>query len=225
MSASRTIVNPINKKVYKIIKELGEGTVGKVYLGEDSDGKSVAIKMFNPMLNKLVTKEAILEEYECLKAVKQAQTLGCTNYLCLVDYFIVESKDGRFFAFIITEYNPNLEELDSYLEKNKKISEEEYDKIKTQLYQIVKKLHEAGIAHNDLNLGNVMIDKYSKTLKLIDFGTCDQGISSLESEDFEKDKIDLEEIDDILKTYIDTFKKRERDESMRSLGKRMKSEK
>jgi serine/threonine protein kinase len=215
MSVSKSIMNPINKKVYKLIKPIGEGTVGKVYLGEDPDGKAVAIKMFNPMFNKLVSKEGILEEYECLKAVKLAQSLGCTNYLCLVDYFIVESKDGRFFAFIITEYNPDLEELDQYLQKKKSISQEEYDSIRDQLYLIIKKLHEAQISHNDLNMGNVMIDKNTKTLKLIDFGTCDHGFPADKTEYYEKDKNDLEEIDDILKSYIETGGK----------SKRLKSEK
>lgn len=203
-SGTQKIFNKSNGKSYTLIRKMGKGNVGMVFLGmDDKEKKYVAIKLMNPKYSEFVSKDAVEQEYTCTKAITDIKDLGCQNYICLVDYFLIEKSPEEYIAVLVTEYNPNLIDLDAYLtEKRRMISQDEFKEITGQLKTVVKKLHRHGIAHNDLHVGNIMIDRSTLTVKLIDFGTCETNVKGEDDDEFEKDIDDLDELIDILKSYV-----------------------
>jgi serine/threonine protein kinase len=202
-SGSQKIHNKTNGKTYTLIRKMGKGNVGMVFLGMDEkEKKLVAIKLMNPKYSEFVSKDAVEQEYTCTKAITDIKDLGCQNYICLVDYFLMEKSPDEYIAVLVTEYNPNMIDMDAYLSERGILSQDEFEEIKGQLKTIVKKLHRHGIAHNDLHSGNIMIDRNTLTVKLIDFGTCETNVKEDDEDEFEKDLDDLDELVDILKSYV-----------------------
>jgi len=167
-----------NPEKYYIFKnqKLGEGAFGAVYKGGENkeNGKQVVVKKLktNPFFG-INPKESYDREVECLKKIKPI----CEKFdvICFEDAFKFKN-----FYYIVT---PLLEGYITLFEfvKNPKyaITPQMADSIKKKLKNSLKELHDNGIRHNDLHLGNIMIDPQSGisfegdiNVKIIDFGLC-----------------------------------------------------
>jgi serine/threonine protein kinase len=152
---------------YKIIKILGsnESLHGIVYLAlELNTNKLFAIKI----LKKISYSQ---REIDCLKFVKKV----CgKNILCYVDDFIKKINSVSY-SLIVMEYNENMVELENYINYNIKkqtpLNIKELNQILYQVADALKLLSSIGISHNDLHLGNILINVNDKTIKIIDFGS------------------------------------------------------
>ena len=145
---------------YQIIKLLGKGSFGKVYLGlQKLSNRLVAIKCLEKLYFKdEVTKKKILSEVKILKRL-----LGHPNIIKLLEVF-----ENKKYVFFVMEYAANGDLL-RYLKQKTMLEEEEG---KYMFYQIacgLRYIHKQGIIHRDIKLDNILLDE-SFHCKICDFG-------------------------------------------------------
>ena len=155
---------------YKIVKKLGEGGMGTVYLADDTMlERKVAIKVLNPLL----TKDAHFTERFRQEAKVQA-SLVHPNIVSLFNYFqenenycmVMEFADGETLKHMISSKGP--------------IPEQRAIWILSQMLEAVGFAHKRGIIHRDIKPGNILLTK-DDTVKILDFGIAkilqDKGIT------------------------------------------------
>ena len=147
---------------YQLLKEIGRGGMGAVYLAERADGqfqKQVAVKMVRPGLDT----EFILARFR-----RERQVLGRfdhPNIGKLLDggtaangtpYIVMEYIDGDW----ITRYC-----------KSKALGVEERLRLFLRVCSAVHYAHLQFVVHRDLKPGNILVDSKGEP-KLLDFGIC-----------------------------------------------------
>lgn len=147
---------------YRLLKEIGRGGMGAVYLAERADGqfqKQVAVKMVRPGLDT----EFILARFR-----RERQVLGRfdhPNIGKLLDggtaangtpYFVMEYIDGDW----ITRYC-----------RSKALGVEERLRLFLRVCSAVHYAHLQFVVHRDLKPGNILVDSKGEP-KLLDFGIC-----------------------------------------------------
>ena len=155
----------IKKKVineYEIIKEIGKGAYGTVYLvKKENEGKKYAMKVLekyflsrNNKSNDALIERIILSICHHKSIIK------------LISSFQTKSK-----LIFILEYCQN-KDLDFIIRKFGILNNELAKKFFAEIVNVIDYLHnELKISHNDLKPSNIMLDK-NYHLKLIDFSTC-----------------------------------------------------
>lgn len=148
---------------YRIIRKIGEGGMGNVYLVED-----IALKKLYAM--KEGPGELMREEAERMKMMSDRR------FPYLVDVFEAEGK-----GFVIMEYieGPTLEE---YIRKHAPMSEQETLAIMKQLAGMLDYLHShrPAVIYLDLKPSNLVLQSDGE-LRLIDFGSSLQGFGRLKT--------------------------------------------
>src|SRR3954454_6579665 len=143
---------------YRILKHLGAGGMGHVYLALDVNlGRHAALKFLSP---ELVSNREMLDRLQ-----SEARTASGLNHPNILTIYEVAELDGE--RFIASEYidGPTLRDA---------LQKEEIDlataiNIASQIASALMAAHSAGVIHRDLKPGNIMIrpDGY---VKVIDFG-------------------------------------------------------
>ncbi|HYG73396.1 MAG TPA: protein kinase [Planctomycetota bacterium] len=155
--SGRRAVNQLGN--YKLLKKLGEGGMGAVYLAEDlAVQRKVAVKV-------LPKKHA--ENPEFLQRFKrEAQATGKLNHPNIVMAYSVGEQDGQhFFAMEYCEGKP----LDSILKKERLLEPLEATRIVLQVARGLQHAHEHGFVHRDIKPGNIILTK-DGTAKILDLG-------------------------------------------------------
>ena len=145
---------------YKIIKKIGSGGMGDVYLAEHEKlEKMVAIKSLHKNLaNDTSFRERFSQE------AKTHSKLDHPNIVKLLDY--KETKGG---LFLIMEYMDG-KELDEHIKKvTGPIPEKVLTNLFTQILDAISYAHDEGLVHRDIKPSNIMIDKKGR-IKVFDFG-------------------------------------------------------
>jgi serine/threonine protein kinase len=148
---------------YAIVKILGQGGFGKVYLATHKKTvEKVAIKITNAGgINNSDEIESIFSEAETVKALNHPNIVKIINFFVikktLQTYFIMEYLEGG--------------ELLRFLEEKKRLSETEAHEIFRQIISAIDYCHRQKIIHRDLKLENIMkVDQNSLNIKIVDFG-------------------------------------------------------
>jgi serine/threonine-protein kinase len=142
---------------YQVIKKLGEGGMGEVYLAEDSRlGRKVALK--------LLPTEIIKDPNRIKRFEQEARTASALNHPNILTIYEIGDADGL--HFIATEF------IDGVTLKQKianGLSLKEALKIAIQIANALVVAHPAGVVHRDIKPGNIMLrdDGY---VKILDFG-------------------------------------------------------
>ncbi len=143
---------------YKIIRQLGAGGMGEVYLAEDAKLKrSVALKFFSA--------QTAANSQQLARFILEAQTVSALNHPNILTVYEIGVERGV--HFIVTEYidGDTLRESleDENLSCDKRLS------IAVQTAEALTTAHEAGIVHRDIKPENIMVrrDGY---VKVLDFG-------------------------------------------------------
>ena len=145
---------------YNIGKEVGRGAFGKVYVGLNNDNNErIAVK---EVKNEQRFKDAAIKEIKILKQLKENK---------LEETYVIDFKDNFVFLgiqYLVFEYmDKNL----YYYYKKNTIS---YKNVISIFYEVTKGLeyiHSQNIIHCDLKPENIMINKETKKIKIIDFGS------------------------------------------------------
>ena len=145
---------------YKIIKKIGSGGMGDVFLAEHEKlEKKVAIKSLH---KNLATDLSFRERFA--QEAKTHSKLDHPNIVKLLDY--IERKDG---LFLIMEYVDG-KQLDEHIKKvTGPIPEKELTTLFSQILDAIGYAHKKGLVHRDIKPSNIMIDKDSR-IKVLDFG-------------------------------------------------------
>ena len=152
----------INKKSYKIIKELGNGGYGKVNLVLNNlDNKYYALKeiIIKEEENININEINILSKFNCNNIIKYYDSYIDNNKF----YILMEYCDGQNLKDFIKEYN----------KKNELIEENIIYNIIKQICIGIKEIHKMKIIHRDLKPENIFMNK-NMEIKIGDFGISKQ---------------------------------------------------
>lgn len=147
-------------KTYEIVRKLGEGYTGEVFLVKESDSEdALALKLLNPAAFKEGQLEAFKREFSILSDLHHP-------HLCKVyDFGYAENKDRYFFTSELIQGN-NLYEFTD------KLSLEEIEEIFIQIVDAIGFIHTAGLIHFDIKGANILITIVDNKplVKIVDFG-------------------------------------------------------
>ena len=143
---------------YRIIKKLGAGGMGEVYLAQDTKlERRVALKF----LPEILTKNPEARQ----RLIREAKAASKLNHPNILTIYAVESVDDR--DFIVMEYVDG-HDLGDYL-KAHSLSLDEKLTLVMQIAEGLGKAHSAGVIHRDIKPSNVLIDDDGRP-RLLDFG-------------------------------------------------------
>ncbi|MCT2590954.1 serine/threonine-protein kinase [Streptomyces sp. N2-109] len=149
--------DPLRLGPYRVLGVLGEGGMGKVYLGRDSSGRKAAVKVLLPELaHDAQTSQRFLREAQAAQAVRGK---GVARVLA------VETEGGR--PYIATEFlaGPT---LDSLVRHHGALQEPYVRALGATLARTLGDIHAAGLVHRDLKPSNIVLT--STGPRVIDFG-------------------------------------------------------
>lgn len=144
-----------NKKSYQVLRELGRGANGAVYLASQG-GVRRAVKVGTEGMD-------ILMEVNVLKSVQQGRDSKVGPLLCDVDDLVINGRPCTFYAM---EYLDG-EQLDHYI---KRAGTDWVPVMVVQLLSRLDALHRHGWIFGDLKPENVIVTQSDKQVRLIDFG-------------------------------------------------------
>ena len=146
-------------KNYRVIKKIGHGGMGLVYVAEDlALGRLVALKVLAPYL---VQDPEILERFR-FEARNQAQLVHAN--ITMVYSFLVEDEQ----AFLVLEFIDG-ETLESRINREGRIVAKEALPIFRKILGALGYAHSKGVIHRDIKPGNIAFTSEGN-VKIMDFG-------------------------------------------------------
>ena len=143
----------------RILKRLGRGGMGDVYLCQHPDyNKAVAIKILPPDLTR---NEELLQRFR--REAESAARLEDPN---LVEIYDVGEENG--FHYILMAYVDGVN-LQEHLDDQGKLDCKEAARIGFEVACGLKAVHGEGIIHRDIKPANILIST-TKEVKIVDFG-------------------------------------------------------
>jgi formylglycine-generating enzyme required for sulfatase activity/serine/threonine protein kinase len=148
---------------YRIIRALGKGAMGTVYLAEDTQlQRSVAIK--TPHFTENPTEESLERFY---REARVAATLRQPNICPVHDVGQIDGKHYISMAYI--EGRP----LSAFIQPDRPQTERQILIVIRKLALALQEAHDHGIVHRDLKPANIMVDKKGEPI-IMDFGLAQQ---------------------------------------------------
>ncbi|MEK6324038.1 MAG: protein kinase [Acidobacteriota bacterium] len=143
---------------YRIIKKLGAGGMGEVYLADDTQlDRKVAIKLLPP--------ESTADEQGKKRLVREAKAAAKLDHPNICAIYEVGEEDGR--SFIVMQYVEG-ETLANRIQRKQLELRESLD-IAVQVADALAEAHSRGIIHRDIKPQNVMVTARGQA-KVMDFG-------------------------------------------------------
>ena len=148
---------------YQLVKELGRGNMGLVYLAKrEKDGLEVAVKTILPteVDNPLTTKRFLLE----------AEVLGQLDHPNIVKFY--ETGQAGQVLFFVMEYVKG-SDVASILRENPRVEPKPAIRLAIQVLNALAHAHSKGMVHRDIKPANVLLAELggaARQVKLTDFG-------------------------------------------------------
>lgn len=143
---------------YQVLREIGRGGMGIVYLGKDTRlNRQVALKVLAP--------ELVLDTRQQERFRREAMAAGSLSHPAIATVYALEEAAGRF--YIVSEYVPGepltVEASEAPLPFRRVLD------IGLQIASALCVAHERGVVHRDLKPENILwVDE--RQLKIVDFG-------------------------------------------------------
>ncbi len=155
---------------YRLVKKLGEGGMGAVYLADDLNlNRRVAIKV---LPKKFTSDQQLSSRFR-----REAKAAGQLNHMNIVGAFAVGEDQG--FLFYVMEFCEG-EPLDAYLKRVSQMDVTEALNIVQQTAAGLQYAHERNIIHRDIKPANIILTS-DGTAKILDLGLSkklgDSGVS------------------------------------------------
>lgn len=149
---------------YQIIKKIGQGTLGAVFLGEHRFMKRpFALKMFP---EELSSDRTFIQRFE-----EEVNILASLDHPYIVKIHNISFAQGHYFLVtdcIVDEYAETTNLGQYILSKGKKLEEEEIYRMLLQIAEALDYAHSKKIVHRGLKLNNILVGK--NELFLSDYG-------------------------------------------------------
>src|SRR5919201_1359917 len=149
---------------WRVIKLLGEGGMGSVYMGEHpAIGSKVAIKMLHPRFD---ADQRIVERF--FNEAKAVNVIGHENIVNILDFNVVDGS-RHYFVMEFLHGQP----LQALVEPGAPLPLQRAGPILLQCCRALQAAHERGIVHRDFKPDNVFLVERSGRadfVKLVDFG-------------------------------------------------------
>ncbi|HET6674279.1 MAG TPA: serine/threonine-protein kinase [Nitrospiraceae bacterium] len=156
---------------YRIVKEVGRGAMGVVYLGKDPTiQRFVAIKTMR--LDELDNMEEVKQFRE--RFFREAESTGRLSHPNIVTVYDAGEQEGL--AFIAMEYLEGMT-LNNYCQKNALLPPKQALQIIGTVADALDYAHSQGVIHRDIKPANIMIMK-NRVVKVMDFGIAKLASSS-----------------------------------------------
>lgn len=182
---------------YKIVRGLYKGVGVSIFIVSKDDKKFI-LKLFSGIRDEREAK--FKKEYECLKSF--VSPICDDGIYCFIEVLKLSPREYFYHPYgLVIEYLENYVTLQEFIlsmeidENSLKILE----KIKSDIIKAVLKIHSQGIYHTDLHFKNIMVNKDTYQVKIIDFGMCERHDSIMKNKDF----INLSQT---FKKYLEIFK-------------------
>jgi len=148
------------KGKYRVLKKLGSGGMGSVYLAEQmSIGRKIALKVLQ---GEFAKDDEFIKRFH--QEARLAANLNHRHLVTIHDFD--QTEDGA--VFIAMEYveGQNLRELI----RQRSITLNHAVRIARQMAEGLSAAHQAGVIHRDIKPENIMITKATDEVKVMDFG-------------------------------------------------------
>src|SRR5213083_2232678 len=149
---------------YEIVRELGKGAMGIVYLAKDPlIGRLVALKTIRLQNNDDDEAKEFQQRF-----VREAQAAGILNHPSIVTVHDIGQDDASGMSFIAMEYveGSNLKEI---LAQGRPLTFEQIGEIIAQVGDALDFAHTKGIVHRDVKPANIILLDGMRA-KITDFG-------------------------------------------------------
>jgi tRNA A-37 threonylcarbamoyl transferase component Bud32 len=151
---------------YQLIRPLGRGGMGAVWLGEDQlAGRQVAVKELRPPAGDSPEDQDVFRR-RALSEARSAARLTHPNAVTLYDVIPASPADDA--VYLIMEYIAGAS-LAQLIAERGPLSEPRTAEIALQLLSVLDAAHALGIVHRDIKPANIMITPAGQ-VKLTDFG-------------------------------------------------------
>ncbi|MGB2769728.1 MAG: protein kinase [Candidatus Zixiibacteriota bacterium] len=143
---------------YRVVRKLGEGGMGEVYLAEDT-------KLDRQVALKFLSEQFASDQNFKVRFKREAQAAAALNHPNIITiHEVAEYEDRPFIAMEFVE-GESLKELTA----RKDLSVQKVIDLGIQISQGLAKAHQAGIIHRDVKPQNILIDKDGRA-RICDFG-------------------------------------------------------
>lgn len=164
MEIEEKYIGTVINERYKIIKKIGVGGMGNVYLAEHEIlRKKVAVKILHFEQSK---RKDTLERFK--REAIAASNMGQVNIVDVTDFGYTEEGN----AYFVMEYIDG-SSLAEIIRTEKKLPLEYVASVASQIAVALYSAHGKGIIHRDLKPENILItekDGISPFVKIVDFG-------------------------------------------------------
>jgi serine/threonine protein kinase len=154
-------MNPIGR--YEVLKEIGRGAMGIVYLGRDPKiDRLVAIKCLRP---RLINEQAEAKH----RFQQEILALGRLIHPNIVTIFDAGEDPTTEREFIVMEYVEGVS-LAELLKKGEDLSPDQIRLIGIQICHALDLAHSKGVIHRDIKPANILLSPDLNLAKVTDFG-------------------------------------------------------
>jgi serine/threonine protein kinase/Tol biopolymer transport system component len=143
---------------YRIIRALGRGGMGEVYIAED-------LKLHREVALKLLPREMAADAERLQRFQREAQAVAALNHPNVVTVYSVEEADGLHFITMELVEGKTLTDLIP----KRGLPVPEFLKLSLPMVDAIAAAHQRGIVHRDLKPANIMVTAGGR-LKVLDFG-------------------------------------------------------
>lgn len=160
--SDRDIEKPVIGR-YELIRELGRGEMGIVYLGKDPKiNREVAIKTLNFLQFDKGELKTVRERF-----FREAETAGKLSHPNIVTIYDV--GDERDLAFIAMDYVPG-KDMSSFVQQENLLPVHTVLACISKVAEALDYAHNQGVVHRDIKPGNIIYHEQTELVKVTDFG-------------------------------------------------------
>jgi serine/threonine protein kinase len=137
---------PIQLGRYRLLRELGRGGMGIVYLAEDAEGTRVAVKA--------LSREAVPDEQAIRRLQKEARLLAEIRHPHVAN--LLETGEANGICYLAMEYVHGTD-LRWLLSRHRQLPERLVLQIVRDVAEALAAAHDRGIVHRDIKPGNILL--------------------------------------------------------------------
>ncbi|MBO2454960.1 protein kinase [Actinomadura barringtoniae] len=142
---------------YQVMRRLGEGGMGTVYLGLGDDGRKVAIKV--------IRREYAADAQYRARFEAEVNAAQRVRPFCTAPVLDADPKADP--PYLVTEFVSGAS-LDAAVRRDGRLSGADLEALAVGMASALTAIHDAGVVHRDLKPANVLLSPYGP--RVIDFG-------------------------------------------------------